>query len=225
MKSITEQLNELHTDWKNRFIGQNYIEDGIIDEQAWLSPGRKIMVLLKEPHSRDYGWKYQDFILRRGYLEEGTSTWANLLRWTYGMLHGFPPYQEVDEAFHDIKENSLHFFGSVCFANIKKIAGASVANDKELIAFSDASHPFILKQISILEPSIVLCCGGIVFDIVRKSLDKEKIEYERKFTSGGLEVIWWKDKRINIVRYFHPMAHIPKEISYTYLIHELRQIL
>ncbi|MFC4306331.1 hypothetical protein [Cohnella boryungensis] len=224
MKTITEQLDELHSEWKNRLMGQNYIEDGIINEQAWRAPGLKIMVLLKEPNSTDWGWEYQDFLLRRGYLEEKSSTWPNLLRWTYGILHGFPSYKEVEEQFHCIKQNSLDFFGSVCFANLKKIAGTSSANDHELIQFSDISHPLILKQISILEPNIVLCCGSIVFDLVKKSLEKEQIQFERKHTSGGLERLWWNHKRINIVRYFHPLAYIPKEISYTYLINEIKEI-
>lgn len=149
------------------------------------------MVLLKEPNTKEFGWKYQDFILRQGYLEEKSSTWPNLIRWTYGILNNFPSYQEVEQDFDYIKQNSINYFGSVCFANIKKVAGSSASNDNEIIQFSEVSHPLILKQISILEPNIVLCCGNIVFDTVRKSLEKEKIHYERKFTSGGLERLWW----------------------------------
>ncbi|EHB62696.1 hypothetical protein [Paenibacillus lactis] len=73
----------------------------------------------------------QQFVREKGYLKE-SSTWPVLLRWTYGILNGFPEYSEVEQRYLDVKEEANEFLRKVYFANVKKIAGGVKANHTDV---------------------------------------------------------------------------------------------
>ncbi|GAX90160.1 hypothetical protein [Effusibacillus lacus] len=224
----TEQLEKLFREWRSRSEGGLFVEDGLLSEKDWNQSGLRVVVLLKEPSETNPNateWKYQDFIRNRQFLEEKGTTWPNLIRWTYGILHGFPPFQEVEENLHMISNSTERFFGSVCFVNVKKTAGSTRSNDEIVYQAGINTGDLLLRQIHILEPNIVLCCGSVVFRIVKDSLENHEIPLEPKMTRGGLERIWWNDLRANIIHYHHPMAFYPKAMTYTYLMNELKSIL
>lgn len=126
----------------------HFIEDGLIDENRWDQAKRKILFLLKEPHSDEGDWTYQQFILEEGYLKE-TTTWPNLIRWVYGILHDFPPYREVEGQFPHIRLQAKDFLKCAAFANIKKIAGGPSAHNSALMEFVQQNYSFLLEQIEI----------------------------------------------------------------------------
>ncbi|MFC5529198.1 amidohydrolase family protein [Cohnella yongneupensis] len=228
---INRRLDELFAEWRRRYPSGVFIEDGLLDEEAWTSrPGLKIVVLLKEPtedrnHPTTEEWKYQTFIAERGYLKERGTTWPNLIRWTYGILHGFPDYRYVKEKEEYIRRNANDFLGSVCFVNVKKTVGSTQSDDRQVYQTGLDAADLLLEQIKILSPNIVLCCGQTVFNIVRDSLAKENVYFENSSTSGGLEKLWWNELRTNIINYNHPMAYFPSAMTYTYLMTELQKIL
>ena len=82
--TINQKLNDLFVEWRKEYTSGYFIEDGLLSEEAWVSPGLKVVVLLKEatedaknPTTEE--WKYQDFIAERGYLKERGTTWPNLI--------------------------------------------------------------------------------------------------------------------------------------------------
>jgi hypothetical protein len=222
--SVNQKLEDLFQQWHQYCSVKGiYIPDGFVDEHEWRRLGKKIMVLLKEPNSTEAGWNYQQFIRDKRYLRE-RSTWPNLIRWTYGLLNGFPTFAEVEERYAEIRMEADCFFRSVYFANISKIAGGATADDTKILQIARETSHLIVKQIEILEPNLVLCCGHVVFQGVKEALESQNIRHARKRSPGGLEYVWWYDLRTMIVHYHHPNAFYPKEMTYTYLINEIRSI-
>ncbi|MBE9917886.1 hypothetical protein G8C92_28200 [Paenibacillus donghaensis] len=224
---INSQLDELFQQWKmNESCAEGiFIPDGHVDEEAWSGSELKLMVLLKEVNSSDAGWNLQQFVREKGYLKE-SSTWPALIRWTYGILHGYPEFQEVENRYANVKEEADQFLRQVYFANVKKIAGGSQAVHTDIERHIKSTGPLLLQQIQILNPSMVLCCGDVIFHGVQKVLKETgSSKSERKQTSGGLDYIWWDDAQTFVIRYHHPNAHFPRAMSYTYLMKEVQKIL
>ncbi len=82
----------------------------------------------------------------------------------------------------------------------------------------------LVKQIEIVEPKLVLCCGHVVYDLVQFALQRQCEDYEEKFTDGGLQFFWWLRLSCRVVRYYHPGAFYPREMSYTYLMNEIAKL-
>lgn len=224
---INSQLDELFQQWKTHEACSNgiFIPDGHVEEEVWEGPGLKLMVLLKEVNSSDAGWNLQQFVRERGYLKE-KSTWPTLIRWTHGILHGFPDYEEVERRYEEIKDEAHQFFRKIYFANVKKIAGSSKAIHRNIEQHIEEIGTLLLKQISIVHPDLILCCGDVIYqgvlDILRNQMPES---YELKHTSGGLDYIMWNDTQSVIIRYHHPNAYFPRAMSYTYLMNEIQKIL
>lgn len=222
--SKQEQLDQVFTEWRTRVpTDVPFIEDGLVDEAAWEVAHPRVMVLLKEANSHDDGWKYQDFIRDRGYLKE-RATWSTLVRWIYGLLHRYPPFAEVEENWVTIREQSPDFFKGVYFANVKKIPGESSANDQTILDFADKHADLLIRQVEIVEPKLVLCCGAVVYESVRSALQEQREDFEETSTDGGLRFLWWHRLACRVVRYHHPGAHYPREMSYTYLMSEVPKL-
>lgn len=150
--SRQEKLDQMFIEWRKRIPKSiPFIEEGLVDEASWEDAHPRIMVLLKEANSADDGWKYQNFIMDRGYLNE-KATWPTLIRWVYGLLNNYPMFTEVERNWASIRELSLDFFKGVYFANVKKIPGGANANDQMVLNFANQHADLLVRQVEIVEP-------------------------------------------------------------------------
>lgn len=110
MMTIHSQLDELVKQWKMHEACAEgiFIQGGHVDEEALSGSRLKLMVLLKEVNSSDAGWNLQRFVREKGYLKK-SSTRPTLIRWTYGILHGYPEFLEVENRYANIKEEADQF--------------------------------------------------------------------------------------------------------------------
>ncbi|MGE7827622.1 hypothetical protein [Paenibacillus sp. NPDC093718] len=147
------------------------LRTGSWTRQRGLSSWLKLMVLLKEVNSPDAGWDLQQFVREKEYFKK-RSTWPVFLRWTCGILHGFPEYDEVEQRYEDVKEEADEFLRKVYFANVKKIAGGVKANHTDVEHHMQETGELLLKQIRIVNPDLVLCCGDVIFQGVHQLLKR-----------------------------------------------------
>ncbi len=225
MSNLQEQLDELQREWKiiNTLPGY-FIEEGFTNEELWNSSSLKIMVLLKEPNANEE-FKYYEFIRNQVYLNHKCHTrlWEDLMLWIYGIFNNFMPYTELFTK--DYREASKTFMNSVFISNIKKTTGGSHADEHLLVRAAMEGSDLLLRQFAITEPNIILCGGKIVFALILQILLEKGEIIETKITDGGLIYIWWQRLSIKIIRYYHPGAHLPRDLSYTYLMSELKKIM
>lgn len=150
-----------------------YVADGIFygsAERRWEEdPAARILFVMKQPNSNDLlGEDY------RGYGLDtmlGNQNWEQLLARLYGIVHttasGYPAY---DEAIR--QEHLIEIFSSQPFAviNINKQDGSGTTNTNSLKAYARSHADFIRKQILLLRPRIIVCCGSGVFDAVNAAM-------------------------------------------------------
>ena len=147
---------KLMNDWKKaRPKYRPFCDDGVL--KYWKDTS-KIIFLLKET--------YFDFSKIRGTTHYGQGNggtfWRRMRMWTYIIdeyLKGNRPnYKDT----YSIKEK---INDSVAHVNLKKYAERDpstsewASNDKDIFEYVVNDKDYLLKQIKLLNPNIILCCG------------------------------------------------------------------
>jgi len=203
--TATEKLNELFNRWQEEFPDYKgkFNKDGINNEEAFNSQKLKILFIAKEPNDPEQNEDdYRDW-------------WANgvkylfshrICEWAFGLLNDFPPIENLSYN----NEERVKIMSAIAFMNLKKIGGNASA-DHELIrkVISREQH-FILEEISIIAPHIII--GGIG-DSEFWNLLFPGIE----FVNSGFDIKVAKYDSYKIIDYYHPSYKVPRSMSYCLL--------
>ena len=142
--NINKQLDKLCME---HFQNRAYVADGIFfgsNTNAWNSIHPKVLFVLKQPNSDDLlGEDYREYDFDTCV---GEQVWRELLSRLYGIMHtvesGFPMYDKATETTSTV--------------DLKKYALQNLE--------------FLQKQLELLQPDIIVCCGSGVFDIVNQAI-------------------------------------------------------
>lgn len=214
----TDQLDSLFQEWEgnNRDYANNFSKDGIVDEERFNAASRRLLFILKEPmeHSEDLCKHAKNFAIT---TNRSNATWRNLNYWSYGLLRNFPSFAHVCDA-NDLPK----VLYEVAVMNVKKTRGRSAAEDKKIVDFArdGSNRNFIQKEIEIIAPSIIVCCGSSVTQSIRLALSPEAPSLR---TKNDLEYFRWND--CLVVAYCHPAARVWNAMLYSYLIGECQPLL
>ena len=232
--NYNEQLNTLFEQWKMNYDEADkdkFCKDGLMltpdnpnpnnlsyVDELWEKSERRIMFLLKD--SPDGG---QDDI-RRWLVEHEecrnltggrvgrTGFLPNIAMMLYGLMitkKGYRlGYKEVSETKMDeIKK----MWNTTPFALVesKKLAGCPNVKDKEVANAIKQDAAFLKKEMDVLKPNIIVCCGKPQFTFVTESYLKGKEHeefgdpsYPDKRNCGCL---WYYPKeRIAVIKSHHP---------------------
>lgn len=187
--SINQELDRLFNDWKP--FCNYFVKDGImlkpnrqIDvDEAWINSERRIAFLLKDQNqSAGNGqhwdddtrlWLTTDNQLPKGQLFQII---ANLF---YGLWHiDTDEYNQV--WFGELKQDKVvKLFNEYPFAFIecKKEPGDQNLKDSVLRHYlQEKPHAdFLSKELEILNPNIIVCCGGPIFDFCINLYGKDNL--------------------------------------------------
>jgi hypothetical protein len=163
---------KLFDEWKVARKYSVFCNDGILDSNKWQNSS-KIMFLLKETY------KHWVEIRESGaHGPQGTSNtfWRRMRIWTYiidEMIGGKKP--NINDALK-IKEEPND---SIAYVNIKKLAEKSEYNneanssDADILNYAISDKYFLLKQINLISPKIIICCGTFNFcDKIFNNIEK-----------------------------------------------------
>lgn len=143
--------------------GQVWRKPGKEDEQ-WNTSCRRILFVSKDPNEVDnpYDMRGPDLTQNPdGTLSFGCRFNNNLLRITAGLHTISESYYEPYETINSIQKlNDIWQQAAVARINVKKHSGGSRISNSELKNWIKEYKPFILEQISLLDPHIIICCGG-----------------------------------------------------------------
>jgi hypothetical protein len=159
----------------------NPIYDGIADVDKYLSCGKKIMWLLKEPYD-DFddngnplggGWSIVDDCFT-GCGIDGKSaktdvwsnrTWQPIIYSMYGYFNNLlwerMPWIRDDKDMATILQQ-------IAFINISKMPNQKRSNDKQIVNFYEKWKPILFEQINTFNPDVVIC--GNTFKYLRQDL-------------------------------------------------------
>jgi len=111
----------------------------------------RILAVLKEPNDSCGADLRQDF------LNVGArwAIWHRLSEWAAGILHEFPPYEDVYG--HAILKNDA--LRRIAVVNLKKLSGGASIDDAKLQRCAFRDRDFLRTQICSLKPTLILACG------------------------------------------------------------------
>jgi len=164
-------LETLFQEWEKAYkengINEPFVKDGIVDKDKY----QGIVWILKD--TNDYRKPINELIKsvvetnnKKSGLWKGI-TWHNVGRSTAKLLN---PEITFDEAEKQRKKSLLN----IAILNLKKISGGAKVSDKTMLNFVDGYEKFIIKELKLLEPKIVVLGG--TFGFIKNILKFKKKE-------------------------------------------------
>lgn len=198
--------DELFKEWKKSFEFSAFISDGIINRAIYERP--HVLFVLRDMNCGSSRDLRQD-IIRDG---SGWKTWNNAARWAAALLDG------EDEYPRDMpSQRRSEILSRTAIVNLKKEGGTSRADGVKLKKAASEQKGFILRQIEICEPDIILCCGLSNGNMEgNAALLKEYVFNEtgkwENFQSMTLDRQWWyyytflNGRWIPVISFCHPQT-------------------
>ena len=164
------ELEKLFDEWRKRHISEdysndkisknNFIPDGIIDEASYIQSPKKILFIakeaacLKEENTIEKNFEIAQndgFWCRRVVLgEEGGTSFSSGLALLANAI--------LNENF-ETPEKDISALRYVAFMNINKRGGFTECKTKLLRGYAKNYKDLIDREIKIISPDIIVCCG------------------------------------------------------------------
>ncbi len=187
-----------------------FISDGIIDLEKWGSH-KKILLILKEAYGSDEDWSLTETI-KNEWKGPKYKVWWTVSYWLYLLNKTTKDFVPLFPKDNEIKE-CVEFLLSSAILNIKKSNGKSSSENDDLKKYVTSDKDFILKQIELINPDIILCGNTGQFLFPEIFSECNKIENTQWFYR-------WKERMI--IDYWHPANQYPDELCY-YALGQLYQ--
>ncbi len=202
----TTELERLFEQWSTvKHDPNDFFRDGIIDEETWNSASPRILYILKEVHEitkAGNAWSIAKMLLEAArasvWNNDLSATWANVIRWTYGLTEPVFTYHP-----------KLHDFGSLrsglrkcAVLNLKKTCGGADADMEQIGQAAADNKEWIKREIAIIDPDIIVCCG--TYDIVKWRVFHKDIPCHT--LNSGSECFWGQciEKPYLFFQHYHP---------------------
>ena len=205
---------------------ESFSRDGIIDEKIWPSPilnGKRVLYIAREANAT--GQKFADsgrFFLR----DEESARKKRIFQRIIAMqniinarLDGNIKSEYTYSDFNEIKKQ-------IAFMNINKRGGSSHTNFKNLNNYAKNYKEFIKKEIEIIDPDYIICCGTYwqIVDHVYDYFKSNKEWKNRKKSEPDIDMYYELDingKVVPAINVYHPAAIIKRNQEYVDLINNV----
>ena len=203
-------FHELFQRWKSEFDFEAFISDGIVDESRYEAP--HVLFVLRDMNCKEERDLCND--LRTD--GSGWKTWNNVARWIIALLDGNKEYpSEIT------KEKRVVQLKRIAVMNLKKEGGGSRTDGSELLDAVQTQKAFILDEIKLCNPEIIIC-GGLSASGIKgnATLLKEYVFTEtsewNSIKSSFFDKVWWyyytniNGRMIPVVEFCHPQVTVIK---------------
>lgn len=203
----TKQLNILFAEWENntKEYNKKFVKDGIIDEILYEKTSPKILFITKEPNDPlQTSWDFRELWKS----EFSHSFTYRIAEWGGGITSDFK--LTFDDLWDDLK--NLHsMLHKIAFMNIKKIGGNGSSELNELLYHYKLSKEYIVKEIEIINPEIIILGLSFWKEITKNLFDN--CDWEK--SGYGIEITKWNNSKV--VNFYHPSVHVAPAASYCLL--------
>ena len=211
---IAEAEGKLFKKWKSERDIKIFVEDGVINENSYITASPKILFLLKEANSKN------EFSLKHFVANGGRSyTWNNIYRWCKCIKN---PYDEHN--WKDLQsvsnQDRISEFKDISVVNLKKDAGSGTTNNNELWNHLERDKDFIIEQTNLYNSDYIICCGSIVFWAYLFLYNIDEADCES--TSRGIRYIIHNNRAV--IDFCHPEARAANNFKYYALLDAIHEI-
>lgn len=201
-------FQELFQQWKLNFDFEAFISDGIVDENHYEAP--HVLFVLRDMNCKEQRDLCKD--LRTD--GSGWKTWNNVARWIIALLDSNMEYpSEIP------KGKRVEQLKRIAVMNLKKEGGGSRTDESVLQHAVQAQREFILEEIKLCDPEIIIC-GGLSASGIKgnATLLKEYVLLEstewKYLDSAKLNRSWRYyyaiigEKTVPVVEFCHPQVTV-----------------
>ncbi len=179
-KRINNRLQEQYisvtddflAEWKQAFPSEvapsRINEFGIIDEERY-DTDNGILFIGKETN----GWSNEDYengclfrgwmedisrngLEGRGHIKKHPNMWYNIGRWATLIEKPDAPLNEIAS----MRNEAIRAIGKIAFTNVNKVRGYnSSRGEYQLLAYSPTVVEILKREIAIINPKVIVCCG------------------------------------------------------------------
>lgn len=162
----------------DQFVCKNsFTDDGIIDNDAYLASDAKVLIVSKESNAFGKRPESTDLKLYHTFCANGGFWLSNILNDLetpdgYGVkyINGLAVICNGIMNNDFINPNTCWDNLRKCsYINLNKRGGFSKCSPSVLAKYVDKYSELIVEQIKLIHPTIIVCCGKLVFDLLQKN--------------------------------------------------------
>lgn len=199
----------LYDEYLKQNIHQEFIWDGPSNWSQYESGLPKLVFLAKEAHHSFHPSTPRTINDR---FTKNIARWAFIIKniLNYAFDNSSISLDELQKAYD-----------SIAIVEVKKIDGENRSNNADLKKFAWLGRDYLLQQLNILSPHIIICCGTIeYFDIINNFSFEEKQKYEKKIYTGKEVNCWISNNRL-VIDFFHPSTTKKKDVELYEIMNEV----
>lgn len=220
--TIAEQENKLFEKWAEQRPG--LVQDGVIDEAAFLASSPKIMLILKEVNDKENdGWDLRDYL--RG--SPKGHTWNTVTRWVWGIraLPSILSWKQLAKKNGKTRKLSSNervaAIRSLCVMNLKKTPGTGTSKMRAVQAIALGDKDYLRKQFLLYNPDLVVCCG--TSKVFQNVLAEEIVEGSWSQTYRGIYYCKLRSGA-TMLEFFHPQVRWEASLVHYALIDAVAEL-
>lgn len=205
-------MKELLDEWREAHRARGlmpFAYDGAVTERYEAAP-LKICFFLKEAYSTENkDWSLTEF-LAAGHLPR---MWERCAEWMHGL---FCENSAPSSRPALTREEKSALLSRAAVVNVKKSGGRSRSFYSELRAFARRDGEFLLRQLGLLRPDVIVCGGTAgLFAMLCDAVSFEKISAEAgaSIRSGGFA----KMGKALVLDWYHPACRLRADDTYAAL--------
>lgn len=157
--------------------------------------------------------------------DEPHDWWRTIANWCAGIssIHEgkYLSWSELQK-INANKEGIKHSLKSFAFMQLKKTVGVGFINDNALRKHAENDTSQIKEQIDIYRPDVIICCGGVVGNIIAGMFAFPEWGQTRKGVQFATRDL--NGQRTFLINYIHPSARAAKNIVCYGIIDAYREI-
>lgn len=239
MESINAQLDKLFEKWQKEQNLEFFVKDGLMRkigktdsvlENEWINSSRRILFLLKDQNQKNGKWSEdsRDWIT----TNEDTANIKqrfihNIANLFYGLSH-ITTDENCQVLYDELNEEKVktHFnTAPFAFVESKKEPGTTYINNKILRTCMLRDKDFISKELEILKPNIIVCCGSEQYNFIINLFGKETLRgygYDGKYYKN---LQYSAEKNVVILYVEHPSKPCKQNSYYDISMQNFRDFL
>ena len=179
---------------------ESFSPDGIICEESYINANTRVLFICKESNissslddgklCADRSFWLQDVLIDSKKTNRAGSRFINGLSVLYNAVKNYPS-EKVDTDNDSLKE--------VAFINLNKMGGTNKSNYTIIKNYVDSFKKYIIEQIELINPYLIVCCS----QDVKKIVDECKLAGNRKTVQVNHPSFFkesYKDKIENMIK-------------------------
>lgn len=157
--STVDELDALFERFKTELGYRRVFRDGPIDADRYAASPVRVVFVLKEVNEAnlDREWDLRKYIRD----EARAQTWNNVARWTRTIFHG----ASWNDCLSIDDRTRREALCSIAVVNLNKEGGGPTTHLPSFQAAARKARHLLARQVEILDPHLVVCCGSDTGDL------------------------------------------------------------